>query len=44
MNEMVTRSLQQQLDFETNWQVIESHTKKNFENGEKYIGLIKTPS
>jgi hypothetical protein len=43
MNEMVTQSLQRQLDLEANWQVIESQIEVNFENGEKYAGLTKTP-
>jgi hypothetical protein len=29
---------------EANWQVIESQIKDNFENGEEYTGLTKTPS
>jgi hypothetical protein len=28
---------------EANWQVIKSQTKDNFENGEDYAGLTKTP-
>jgi hypothetical protein len=29
---------------EANWQVIERQTEENFENGEEYVGLTKTPS
>jgi hypothetical protein len=42
MNQMVTQSLHQQLDLEANWQVIESQTKDNFENGEEHGGLTET--
>jgi hypothetical protein len=28
---------------EANWQFIESQTKENFENGEEYVRLTKTP-
>jgi hypothetical protein len=31
------------LDLEANWQFIESQTKENFENGEEYVRLTKTP-
>jgi hypothetical protein len=44
MNQMVTRSLQRQLDLEANRQVIENQIEENFENGEEYVGLTKTPS
>jgi len=40
---MVTQSLHQQVDLEANRQVIENQTKDNFENGEEYVGLTKTP-
>jgi hypothetical protein len=40
---MVTKSLQQQLDLEANWQVVKSKTKDNLENGEEYVRLIETP-
>jgi len=40
---MVTQNLHQQLDLEANWQVIESQTKDNLENGKEYVGLTKTP-
>jgi hypothetical protein len=43
MNQMVTKSLQWQLDLEANRQVIERQTKDNFENGEEYVGLTETP-
>jgi hypothetical protein len=36
MNQMVTWSLHQQLDLETNWQVIKKQIEDNFEDGEEY--------
>jgi hypothetical protein len=43
MNQMVTWSLQQQLDLEVNQQVIKSQIEDNFQNREEYVGLIETP-
>jgi hypothetical protein len=42
MNQIVTQSLKQQLDLETNCQVIGRQTENNIENGEKYARLTKT--
>ncbi len=39
MNQMVTWSLQQQLDLEANCQVTGRQTKDNLENGQEYAGL-----
>jgi hypothetical protein len=43
MNQMVTQSLQWELDLEANRQVIEQKTKDNLENGEDYVVNTKTP-
>jgi hypothetical protein len=43
MNQMVTWSLQRQLDLEGNHQVTKSQIKYNFENGKEYARLIETP-
>jgi hypothetical protein len=43
MNQMVIRSLQQQLNLEANQQVIERQIDDNLEYGNEYIGLIETP-
>ncbi len=40
---MVTQSLQWQLDLEANRQITEREIKDNLENGEEYVGIIKTP-
>jgi hypothetical protein len=43
MNQMVTRSLHQQLDLEANCQVTEQEIEDNLENGKEYVGIIETP-
>jgi hypothetical protein len=43
MNQMVTQSLQWQLDLEVDHQAIERRTKNNLENGKEYAELTKTP-
>jgi len=43
MNQMVTWSLQQQLDLEANHQIIERQIEDKFENGEEYVRLVETP-
>jgi hypothetical protein len=40
---MVTWSFQQQLDLEENYQVTKWKIEYNVENGEKYVGISKTP-
>jgi hypothetical protein len=40
---MVTRSLQQQLELEANWQVIKRQIEDELENGKEYARLTKTP-
>ncbi len=42
MNQIVTWSLQQQLDLETNHQGFEKETKDNHENGMEYVGITQT--
>jgi hypothetical protein len=43
MNQMVTQSLQRQLNLEANQQVFERQTNDNLEYGKEYVGLIETP-
>jgi hypothetical protein len=43
MNQMVTWSLQLQLDLEVNQQIIENQTKDNLENRKEYAGFVETP-
>jgi hypothetical protein len=43
MNQIVTQSLQQQLNLDANQQIIESLTENNLENGEEYVRFIETP-
>jgi hypothetical protein len=44
MNQIMTQSLQQQLDLDANHQVTEQKIEDNFENGKDYVGIAKTPS
>ncbi len=43
MNQMLTQSLQWQLDLGANHQGPEGETKDNNENGREYVGITKTP-
>jgi hypothetical protein len=43
MNWMVTQSLQWQFNLKANHQVTKQETQDNLQNGEEYVGIIKTP-